>query len=146
VRVYPSDDGAAAFVSLAPGEDLMAGLNEAVGRLGMRAATIQLIGGLTESVLGYYDPAVEDYVRFSTGHVEIVSGQGNVSIKDGEPFIHLHLAVSGKDGQTKGGHAFEGCRTYVVEAYFRRLDGPAPERTDVPGLHIKAWPGTPEPA
>ena len=141
MRAYPSDDGAAAFVSLAKGEDLVGGLMAAIRHLGMQAATIQLIGGLTGSVLGYYDPSLEDYVRFTTGHVEIVSGQGNVSLRDGEPFLHLHLAVSGPEGTTRGGHAFEGCTAYVVEAYLRRLDGPAPERVETPGLHIKVWPG-----
>ena len=141
MKTYPSDDGAAAFVSLAPGEDLLGGLDAAVRELGMGAATIQLIGALSGSVLGYYDPGREGYVRFTTGHVEIVSGQGNVSQRDGEPFIHLHLAVSGAGGVTSGGHAFEGCTAYVVEAYLRRLDGPPPERVEVPGLHLKAWPG-----
>ena len=141
MKVYPSDDGAAAFVSLARGEDLLDGLNRAVAELGFQAATLQVIGGLEEAVVGYYNPETSAYEHIPTGHVELSAGLGNVSMRDGEPFIHLHLVLSGPGGSTVGGHAMEGCRTYVVEAYMRRLDGPAPVRESVEGLHLKVWPG-----
>jgi uncharacterized protein len=74
--------------------------------------------------------------------VEIASGLGNVSLRDGEPFIHLHLVVSGPDGSAVGGHAMEGCRAFVVEAYFRALAGEPPERQEAPGMPLKIWPGS----
>jgi uncharacterized protein len=142
VKTYPSDDGKAAFVALARGEDLVEGLNQAVAELGIRAATVQLIGGLDVAVLGYYDEELADYVVARTGHVEIAAGLGNVSMReDGVPFVHLHLTVSGRDGSCTGGHAMEGCRAYVVEAYVRRLEGEAPVRQPVPGIPLKTWPG-----
>ena len=141
MKAYPSDDGRAAFVSLARGQDLLEGLNRAVAELGVRAATLQVIGGLEEAVVGYFDPDTAEYRPTRTGHVEICAGLGNVSIRDGEPFIHLHLVVSGPDGAALGGHAMEGCRAYVVEAYFRKLDGPPPERQQVEGMSLKVWPG-----
>jgi predicted DNA-binding protein with PD1-like motif len=141
MKTYPSDDGQAAFVSLERGEDLLDGLYRALDELGMDAGTLQVIGGLEEAVVGYFDPETAEYVPKRTGHVEIDAGLGNVSIKDGKPFIHLHLTVSGRDAAAVGGHAMEGCRAYVVEAYLRRLGGPAPVRQDVEGLHLKVWPG-----
>jgi predicted DNA-binding protein with PD1-like motif len=141
MKIYPSDDGNAAFVSLAPGEDLLEGLNAAVREMDMQAGTLQVIGGLEEAVIGYFDPAAGEYVNHRTGHVEICAGLGNVSLKDGEPFIHLHLTLSGKESAAVGGHAMEGCRAYVVEAYFRKLGGEAPVRQDVEGLKLKVWPG-----
>ena len=74
--------------------------------------------------------------------MEISSGLGNVSIRDGKPFIHLHLVLSGPDGTSVGGHAMEGCRAYVVEAYLRKLGGSPPVRQQVPGMTLKIWPGT----
>jgi predicted DNA-binding protein with PD1-like motif len=141
MKTYPSDDGNAAFVSLERGEDLLEGLNSAVAELGIESGTLQIIGGLEEAVLGYFDKDTAEYVTTRTGHVEICAGLGNVSLRDGEPFIHLHLTVSGRDGAAMGGHAMEGCRAYVVEAYFRKLGGPAPVRQDVEGIHLKVWPG-----
>ena len=142
MRTYPSDDGAAAFVSLARGEDLLVGLGDAIGALGVEAATLQVIGGLEEATLGYFDPQAGEYRTLTTGHVEIAAGLGNVSIRDGSPFIHLHLVVSEPDGGCRGGHAMEGCRAFVVEAYLRKLDGQAPVRTQVEGMSLKVWPGT----
>jgi predicted DNA-binding protein with PD1-like motif len=141
MRTYPSDDARAAFVSLARGEDVLDGLNRAVAELGLRAATVQVIGGLEEATLGYFDQDTGEYLIFTTGHVEIASGLGNVSLRDGEPFIHLHLVLSEADGTAKGGHAMEGCRAFVVEAYLRALDGSPPEREAMPGLALKVWPG-----
>jgi predicted DNA-binding protein with PD1-like motif len=142
MRTYPSNDGKAAFVALERGEDLLEGLNRAVLELGIEAATLQVIGGLTEGVLGYFDPDAGDYLPTRTGHVEICAGLGNVSMRDEKPFIHLHLVLSGPNGAAVGGHAMEGCRAFVVEAYFRKLDGEAPVRQEVVGSTVKTWPGT----
>ena len=141
MKTYPSADGNAAFVSLERGEDLLEGLNEAVGVLGIDAGTVQVIGGLEQATVGYFDPKANEYRKIATGHVEISAGLGNISTRDGKPFIHLHLVLSGPDGASVGGHAMEGCRAYVVEAYFRKLGGPAPVRQEVPGMTLKVWPG-----
>jgi uncharacterized protein len=141
MKTYPSDDGNAAFVSLERGEDLLEGLNAAVAELGIESGTLQIIGGLEEAVVGYFDREAAEYVTERTGHVEICAGLGNVSLRDGEPFIHLHLTLSGRDAAALGGHAMEGCRAYVVEAYFRKLGGPAPIRQEVEGMTLKVWPG-----
>ncbi len=141
MRTYPSNDGKAAFVSLERGEDLLDGLNRAVAELGLRAATLQVIGGLENATVGYFDTKEERYLEIATGHVEICSGLGNVSIRDGQPFIHLHLVLGERDGRCVGGHAMPGCRAFVVEAYFRALDGDPPVREDVPGMPLKVWPG-----
>jgi len=142
MKTYPSADGHAAFVSLERGEDLIEGLNEAVAELGVQAGTLQVIGGLEEATVGYFDPKTGEYRKIPTGHVEISSGLGNVSIRDGKPFIHLHLVLSGPDGASVGGHAMEGCRAFVVEAYLRKLGGPSPVRQQVPGMTLKIWPGS----
>ena len=88
------------------------------------------------------DPDSAEYVPTRTGHVEICAGLGNVTIRDGAPFIHLHLVLSERDAAAVGGHAMEGCRAFVVEAYFRKLDGPAPVRQEVPGMPLKVLPGS----
>jgi predicted DNA-binding protein with PD1-like motif len=142
MKTYPSDDGAAAFVSLARGEDLLEALNRAVADLGIRAGTVQVIGGLEAATLGYFDPGAAAYRTTTTGHVEIAAGLGNVSIRDGEPFMHLHLVVSGPDGTALGGHAMDGCRAYVVEAYLRALGGEPPVRREAEGMTMKVWPGS----
>jgi uncharacterized protein len=140
MKLYPSEDRSASFVSLERGEDLLEGLDQAVKELGLNAATLQVIGGLEEASLGYFDPGTKEYRTVPTGHVEIAAGLGNVSLRDGEPFIHLHLVVSGPDGAALGGHAMPGCRAFVVEAYLRALAGPPPVRQESPAHGLKVWP------
>ena len=69
MKTYRSDDAKAAFVSLEPGEDLLDGLNRAVAELQFEAATLQVIGGLRQARLGYFDPDRKEYLTFATGHV-----------------------------------------------------------------------------
>lgn len=140
MKTYPSGDGTAALASLEPGEDLLAGLDEAVQELGLEGGTLQVIGALRRATVGYYNPAANEYRPISTGHVEIASGLGNVSIRDGKPFIHLHLVLSEADGSCIGGHAMEGCEAFVVEASFQALAGSPPVRQDAPGMILKVWP------
>jgi uncharacterized protein len=137
VRLYPSEDRSASFVSLERGEDLMDGLSRAVKELGLQAGTLQVIGALEEATVGYFDPGAKEYRPISTGHVEIASGLGNVSLRDGDPFVHLHLVLSGPNGAALGGHAMEGCKAFVVEAYLRALAGPPPVRQESPAHGLK---------
>lgn len=39
--------------------------------------------------------------------MEILSLKGNISIKDGEPFLHLHIVLSKEDFTCIGGHLYE---------------------------------------
>jgi uncharacterized protein len=142
VKLYPSDDRSASFVSLERGEDLLDGLDRAVKELELQAGTLQVIGALEEATVGYFDQGAKEYRRISTGHVEIASGLGNVSLRDGQPLIHLHLVLSGPDGAALGGHAMKGCKAFVVEAYFRALAGRPPVRQESPAHGLKIWPGS----
>jgi predicted DNA-binding protein with PD1-like motif len=140
VEIYPSDDQSAAFVRLDRGTDMLQGLNEAAGKLGIEAGTVQVIGAVTELVVGYFDQGRKEYRTTSIpSSFEIGSGIGNVSIKEGQPFVHLHVVATGPDGAAIGGHLMEGTKVYVVEAYFRRLGGPPPVREQDDDIGLAVW-------
>jgi uncharacterized protein len=140
VKTYPSNDGAAAFVRLAKGEDLLEGLTAAANELEIRAATLQVIGATSRLLLGYYDQDAREYRTHEYGGgFEIASGLGNVSIKDGEPFVHLHVVASGPNGDANGGHVMPGSIVFLAEAYFRRLDGDPPVRGFDEDTGLQAW-------
>ncbi len=85
----------------------------------------------------------QDVKRYEPHHyaepMEISGGVGNVSLKDGRPFVHIHVTGSGGDGKAVGGHLTEGTRVFLIEAYFRRLDGPAPVRGLEEDLGLSVW-------
>jgi uncharacterized protein len=140
VRFFPSDDGRAAFVRLERGEDLLRSLNEAAAHLGMEAATLQIVGAVERLAVAYYRQDAKEYEQhvYDAPH-EISGGVGNVSLKDGTPFVHIHVTGSGEDGRGVAGHLVEGSRVFLIEAYFRRLDGPAPVREQDDDLGLPVW-------
>src|SRR5262245_55800951 len=127
--IYPSEDGNAAFVRLNRDTDMLEGLNEAAQKLQTEAGTVQAIGAVSELVVGYFDQERKEYRTNSfPSAFDIGSGVGNVSLKDGKPFVHLHVVATGPDGESVGGHLMPGTKVYLIEAYVRRLGGTAPVR------------------
>ena len=140
MEIYPSDDGNAAFVRLDRGTDMLQGLNEAAAKLGVEAGTVQAIGAVIELVIGYFDQDRKEYRATALpSSFEIGSGIGNVSLKDGKPFVHLHVVATGPDGAAIGGHLMEGTKIYVIEAYFRQLGGEPPVREQNEDIGLATW-------
>jgi predicted DNA-binding protein with PD1-like motif len=141
VRIYPSDDKKAAMVRLEKGSDMLRSLNEAAAELGIEAGTLQVLGAVERLAVAYYDQDTHEYVNheYDAPH-EISGGVGNVSIKDGAPFVHIHVSGSAADGAAVAGHLIEGTRVFMIEAYFRRLDGPAPVRELDEEIGLAVWP------
>ena len=140
MRIYPSDDGAAAMVRLARGDDLLEQLNAAAAELGYEAATLSILGAVERLAVAYWRQDTHEYERheYDAPH-EISGGVGNVSLKDGKPFVHIHVTGSGEDGKAVAGHLTEGTRVYMIEAYLRRLDGPAPVRELEDEIGLAVW-------
>jgi predicted DNA-binding protein with PD1-like motif len=137
---FKSDDGKAAMIRLEQGEDLYEGVSQGVRDLGIEAATVQVIGSLTHAKFAYYNQDRREYEEHEfPGGWEIASCLGNVSIKDGEPFLHAHLVVSGPDGKALGGHLVPGSKVFLAEVYVRALGGEAPVRKLDETLGLPVW-------
>src|SRR6266540_4267453 len=139
MKLYASTSGEAAFARLAKGGDFLRELTRAANEIGIEAGTVQAIGAVSRLVLGFYDQDRREYEQLTFHeHLEIASGLGNLSLRDGESFVHLHVVASRADGSTIGGHLMEGSTVFAAEAYFRSLDGPAPVREldEETGLHL----------
>ena len=141
MRIYPSEDKAAAFVRLERGSDMLESLNEAAADLGFDAATLQVLGAVETLRLAYYRQDLKEYeIHDHPGPHEVTGGVGNVSLKDGKPFVHIHITGTGADGRTVAGHLVDGTRVFMIEAYFRGLGGPAPTRLLDEDLGLPVWP------
>lgn len=90
----------------------------------IRLGTIAAIGAFTEVTVGYYDQKERRYYKKRLrGDIEIVSCLGNVSVKDGQPFLHLHAALGDKRLRMLGGHLFPGSSVFAAEARIDELAG-----------------------
>ena len=72
--------------------------------------------------------------------MEIVWCGGNVSIKDKEPFAHLHAALGGTDLRMYGGHLFPGCAVFAAEIAVTELTGGSRVRKLDRATGLPLWP------
>ena len=55
--------------------------------------------------------------------LEIISCTGNISLKEGVPFVHAHAVLSDEQGKTIGGHLFSETPVFAGEFYIQELTG-----------------------
>jgi uncharacterized protein len=102
------------------------------------------IGMLKDPLLGWYDiPGRCYHEQAFPGCHELLTLSGNISLKDGEPFAHLHATMSHTDYHCFGGHLFSAEVGLTCELMLAVCDGPRMERRledefGLPGLVITA--------
>ena len=81
------------------------------------------IGAIKEIELGAYDLANKEYIIKHFNEIcELTSFQGNIQLKDGEPFIHAHINISDHAMDVKGGHLFEATVAAVGEFVLKKIN------------------------
>lgn len=71
----------------------------------IKAGVIEGIGAISEATFRFLDPATKKYVdKTFEEQMEITNLAGNISVKDGEPYLHVHLTCSRRDYTCVGGH------------------------------------------
>jgi len=69
------------------------------------AGNVLGIGAVSEATFRFLDPATLKYVdKTFEEQMEITNLTGNISEKDGEPYLHIHLTCSRRDYTCIGGH------------------------------------------
>jgi len=112
------------LVRLETGEEIAGALTAFARAHSIDAASVTAIGAASDVVLGYFDRSRKEYLRHVVAEeVEIVSLLGNISLKDGQPFPHLHVVISGRDFRPMAGHFFEGKAAATVEIIICPLPG-----------------------
>jgi hypothetical protein len=116
--------GDAFIVRLATGEEIHTALKELARAERIDAASVEGIGAVYEAVLGYFDREAREYLRRTIPEeMEIVSLSGNLTIKESEPFAHLHVVLGGRSYEAVAGHLFEGRTGATCEIVVRPLAG-----------------------
>jgi predicted DNA-binding protein with PD1-like motif len=98
------------------GADLYEALSEIVRNEGITLGRIQAIGATTHAVVAYYDQATKTYNPLEfPGGMEILNLNGNISLRDGKPFVHVHLLLGDSEGRVVGGHLLPGTKLFACE-------------------------------
>jgi len=105
------------------GEEVVSSIEKACKENGIGAAILSGLGLLSRARIAIFDPEAQRYETFDVGEpMELASLTGNVSIKDGKPFAHIHV-VLGSQGKTVAGHLVEGYIGGTGEIAIVELDG-----------------------
>ena len=110
------------------GKELLGFINDFSKKNNVLIGTVSAIGSLRNPKIGYFDESAGEYKVIELGGLyELVSLSGNISLKDGEPFAHVHVALGAPDGKLYGGHLIEG-EIFVAEVFIQELLGEPLER------------------
>ncbi|MHC1632105.1 MAG: PPC domain-containing DNA-binding protein [Methanotrichaceae archaeon] len=105
----------------------------------IKVGTFSAIGALQQAELGYYEQDSHQYkVMEVDGPVELVSCTGNISIRDGKPFVHPHASLANSDGNLRGGHLHSGT-IFAAELYIQELKGEPFIRIHDPITDLYLW-------
>lgn len=128
------------LVRLPKGEDLLASLVAVCLEKNIAKGHVSLVGALEKAVLGYYPQDTREYaVQTLEEGTEILAGLGNVSLKDGQPVVHLHLTLLKRDFTVTGGHAMPGSILFAGEACLTPIEGPHLHRSLDAATGLPLW-------
>ena len=120
--------------------DLLEEITSFVKEKEIENGIIKAIGAVSEAKIGYYnqEEGIYEYTKFNQ-HLEIVSLIGNISLLDGKPMVHAHIALADEEGKTFGGHLAEGTKIFATELYIEELKGDKKIRKNDPKTGLTLW-------
>ena len=105
------------------GDRLMESAQKIAATENVKLASINGIGACSKIEMGYIDLSIKEYI-FKTfeGNMEILHATGNITLKDGEPFPHIHISVSNDECKAFGGHLNEATISATFEGVMQIID------------------------
>jgi predicted DNA-binding protein with PD1-like motif len=121
-RFWAATAGRAFVGRLETGSDLVQEVERFCAEQGITAAQVTVIGAVRRARYAYYEQDDHRYNELeSATHHEVVGFVGNISLRDGRPFLHAHATLADADGATVGGHLLPGCEVFAGEVMIREL-------------------------
>ena len=124
------------FARLLEEEDLLEAITQTAEEGRVKAGFFFLIGTLKKAKMGFFHQGRYQPIEMAEP-LEIVSCMGNISIKQNEPLVHAHIAVSNRKGEVFGGHVLPGCiiaatgELVLIEALDMELQRKLDEKTQL---------------
>ena len=90
----------------------------------IEAGSVNGIAAQGEATFRFLDPAVKKYVdRTLSEQMEATCIIGNISVKDGAPYLHVHVTCSRSDYSCVGGHLLEARINGACELFVEKFAG-----------------------
>jgi uncharacterized protein len=120
------------------GEDVMEVVKTFCKEQSIESAWFSAIGAAKESTLAKYNIHAKEYEsKEFTQELEIDHVIGNVTLKDGELFVHAHGSLSDNQMNMVGGHIQKLVVGVTCEIFLEKLEGTISRAFDEEtGLHL----------
>jgi predicted DNA-binding protein with PD1-like motif len=103
-------------VNFSTGDEIVSGLTDLAIKHHITSGYITGLGGLSTALLAFGDPKLNAFKKVPVNDKsELVSLVGDIQMRDGKPYVHLHAVVALIDGSTRGGHVMEAHVAPVAE-------------------------------
>ncbi len=111
------------IVRIDKGEDLISSIKAVCKEHQVKAGAVQGIGTVNKITLGLFNPNTKQYLsRELIGDFEIAPLLGDITTKNGEPYIHLHANVCNADQASFGGHVIAATVSITCEIIIDVID------------------------
>ena len=106
------------------GADLYNGLTQIAQEENISLGRITGLGATTFAKIAYYTQTEKKYLTLEFPEpMEILSCFGNVTLRDGKPFVHVHVVLSDIEGKTFSGHLLPGTMLFACEVFMDEFEG-----------------------
>jgi Predicted DNA-binding protein with PD1-like DNA-binding motif len=103
------------------GERLMATLLEFARHEGIEYAALSGLGAVSGVSLAYFSDETRQYETHDIDEqLEVIGLTGNVTLKEGQPFLHVHATFGARDLSVRGGHVMEATVKPNLEIWLTR--------------------------
>lgn len=126
------------IIRIDKGEEVLTELKEVCEKNNIKAGFVSAIGATNKVKVGVFNTKTKAYhSEVLLGEHEITNLTGNVSRKDGEVYIHLHITVCDEEYKAQGGHLNEAWISATCEMLLTEVDGEIGRKIDEnSGLNI----------
>ena len=117
----------------------MASLTRLVEEEQVELASVSALGAANDVTIGIFNTAEKKYYsRRYQGDFEISALVGNVTRKDGEPYLHLHITIGNPvTGEVHAGHLSSATISATLELFLQVWNGRVGRKfSDTVGLNL----------
>ncbi len=125
---------------LPQGADLLESITKICKEENIKIGKITAIGAVKKAVIAFYNQVEKKYHNLELNQeMELVSCIGNVSILNGQPFVHCHVSLADDQGRCFGGHLMVGTEVFVCELIIEEFEGELVERVYDEQTGLNLW-------
>jgi predicted DNA-binding protein with PD1-like motif len=115
-RFWEARPGRTFVGRLQTGSDLVEEIERTCAEQGILAAEVTVVGAVQRAAYAFYDQEAQRYLELASDeHHELAGWVGNISQRDGRPFLHAHATFADERGATVSGHILRGTGVFVAE-------------------------------